>query len=476
MLSQKSRTSRLVFAGLGVIIPCILLILPLSSFPVREMTITQQRMIAIFVFAAVFWITEPIPPFVTSVVIIILELLMISNKGLVFFRTPSEHLGTLVSYKPILSVFAAPIIILFIGGFFLAIALDKYKLNYKIAKTMLKPFGEKTENVLLGIMLITALFSMFMSNTATTAMMISILLPVLSTIPSEDRSRAGFALAIPFAANIGGMGTPIGTPPNAIAVQALNESGHGVSFATWMSFGVPIVIIMIFVVWRILLLLFPPNIKNLSLDFRTDSAHSGKHSLVYITFLLTVFLWLTGRWHGMNSYVVAMIPVGIFLLSGVIDKEDLGKLNWDVLWLFAGGVALGLGLSKTGTATNIIQSFNLSAVSFGLIIIVFMSVIYILSNFMSNTAATNLIVPIAMALVVSLGSLPGSEIKSLIILVGLSASLSMILPISTPPNALGFGTGFIRQKDMALSGLIIGVIGLVFLYFYMKLISGLHIF
>ena len=152
----------------------------------------------------------------------------------------TANLGTLVSYKALLAAFADPTIMLFLGGFILAIAATKVGLDVQLAKVLLKPFGTKPKFVLLGFLCVIALFSMFMSNTATAAMMLTFLAPVLRTLPKEEKGMAGLALAIPIAANVGGIGTPIGTPPNAIALGYLNETMHqGVGFGEWAIGMVP---------------------------------------------------------------------------------------------------------------------------------------------------------------------------------------------------------------------------------------------
>jgi len=165
-----------------ILIPFIILVMPLSAFPFEGLTIIQQRVIAIFLLAALCWVFEPIPIYATSVVIIVLQLLMLSDKGLIFLRFDhgQEHFGELLKYSDIMATFASPIIMLFLGGFFLAMAATKYRLDVNLARVLLKPFGQDPKFVMLGLMLITGIFSMFMSNTATTAMMLSILTPVLA--------------------------------------------------------------------------------------------------------------------------------------------------------------------------------------------------------------------------------------------------------------------------------------------------------
>lgn len=444
-------------------IPLIVLLLPLSAFPFDGLTIIQQRVIAIFLLAALCWVFEPIPIYATSVVIIVLELLLVSNKGLYLFRLNEgqPHFGELLSYNEIMATFASPIIMLFLGGFFLAMAATKYRLDVNLARVLLKPFGSDPRFVMLGLMLITGIFSMFMSNTATTAMMLSILTPVIAVFGPKDPGRIAFALCIPVAANIGGIGTPIGTPPNAIALKYLVGDNY-ISFGEWMAFGVPFVVVMMALAWMLINFLYSADQKKIELSIKGKFLKTPKAIMVYITFTLTIILWLMGSSHGMNSYTVALIPVAIFSLTGIINKEDLKKISWDVLWLVSGGIALGLALDKTGLARLVVHSIPFDAFSPYVVLFGAAFLCLVMANFMSHTATANLLMPIMAALGTSMASLTplGGEI-TLILVVTFAASLGMSLPISTPPNALAHATGHVQSNQMAKVGVILGVVGVL---------------
>ena len=253
--------------------------------------------------------------------------------------------------------FASPIIILFLGGFFLAMAATKYRLDQNLARVLLTPFGQNPKHVMLGVMIITALFSMFMSNTATTAMMLSILTPVLALMEGNDKGKIGLLLSVPLAANIGGIGTPIGTPPNAVALKYLSGQNH-IGFGEWMSFAVPFVIILMAIAWLTLILTYPAGTKSIKLEVKGRFLKTNKAYVVYSVFIITILLWLTDFVHGMNAYVVSMIPVTIFSMTGIITKSDLQKISWDVLWLVSGGIALGFALDQSGLAARVIGSIN----------------------------------------------------------------------------------------------------------------------
>ncbi|MGF1872157.1 SLC13 family permease [Photobacterium indicum] len=446
-----------------ILIPLIILLLPASAFPVEGLTVVQQRVIAIFLLAALCWVLEPIPIYATSVVIIVLELLLLSDKGLYLFRQGEgqAHFGELLVSSDIMATFASPIIMLFLGGFFLAMAATKYRLDVNLARVLLKPFGTQPKYVMFGLMLITAIFSMFMSNTATTAMMLSILAPVIALFGVKDPGKIAFALCVPVAANIGGIGTPIGTPPNAIALKYISEDNM-ISFGEWMFFGVPFVAILLVFAWFLINYLYPAKQEKIELTIKGKFLKTPKAITVYITFGLTILLWLMGSSHGMNSYTVALIPVAIFSLTGIINKEDLKKISWDVLWLVSGGIALGLALDQTGLARLMVHSIPFDNYSPYVVLAGAAVLCLLMANFMSHTATANLLMPIMAALGTSMTSLTplGGEI-TIILVVTFAASLGMSLPISTPPNALAHATGHVQSNQMARVGVIIGIVGVL---------------
>ena len=447
---------------------------PRSFFGIAEngtpiLSIIEQRTVAIFALAALMWMFEVLPTWATSVTIIVLLLFTISDSSPLFMRTAGDtaNLGTLVSYKALLAAFADPTIMLFLGGFILAIAATKVGLDVQLAKVLLKPFGTKPKFVLLGFLCVIALFSMFMSNTATAAMMLTFLAPVLRTLPKEEKGMAGLALAIPIAANVGGIGTPIGTPPNAIALGYLNETMHqGVGFGEWMMVMVPFVIVILLIAWVVLMKIFPFTTDKIELKIENTKNPDTKTYIVWVTFAVTILLWVLDKVTGINANVVAMIPVGVFCATGVITKEDLREIDWSVLWMVAGGFALGIALNKTGLAENLVESIPFASFSPLVVLLLSGFIAYLLSNFIANSAAANLLVPILCAVGVGMGELldPVGGARALIIGVALSTSFAMLFPISTPPNAIAHSTGLIQVKDMTKVGLIIGVIGFVLSY------------
>ena len=432
-------------------------------------TLTQQRVIAIFVFTAMMWILEVIPTWTTSVVAIVSILLTTSNKGLGFLIT-KENVGTLTNYKDVMAAFADPVIMLFLGGFVLAFAATKVGLDVQLAKIMLKPFGKNPKTVLLGVLLVIGIFSMFMSNTATAAMMLTFLTPVLATLPKDGGGRIALALAIPIAANLGGMGTPIGTPPNAIALGALQEAGYNITFAGWMLRMVPFVIVMLLFAWALLTKMFPFKAKTIELKIEGAPVKVTPFQkyVVWVTFALTIILWVGESIFKVNSNIVAMIPFAVFSATGILKARHLEHINWAVLWMVAGGFALGTALNQTGLATRLIQIIPFASWNALIVMLVGGLICYFLSNFISNSASANLVVPILVVVgtamkdnpeFISLGGVP-----AMIVGIAIAASMAMCLPVSTPPNALAHSTGMITTKQMETVGIIIGVVGLALGY------------
>ena len=469
MGNKKFSVKFCVLLPLVMLITIFLLAVPTTFFGIEGLTVLQQRTIALFVFAALMWIFEIIPSWTTSVMVIVLALLMLSNKGLGFLMVDASgaKLEGIMNYTKIMSAFADPVVMLFLGGFALAIMAQKYGLDVTLARLLLKPFGTNPKMVLLGFLTVIAVFSMFMSNTATAAMMLAILTPVLSSLPADGKGRIGLALSIPIAANVGGIGTPIGTPPNAIAKGNLeNLLGINIGFGDWAMVMIPLAMVVLLIMWFVLIKMFPFSQKNIKIEIDGEFEKSPKAYIVYITFALTILLWVTDKLTGVNANVVALIPFAVFSVCGIFTKEDLRLIDWDVLWLVAGGFALGIGLDKTGLAEHLVNAIPFNTWSPLVVIVGSGLLCIVMSTFMSNSATAALLIPILAAVGSGMEAelLPFGGAKTLLIGLALSASFAMALPISTPPNALAYAKGFIQQKDMAIVGIIAGVVGMLLGY------------
>lgn len=466
ILSGDFNKRKALMFSITALLTLIVWNLPTSCFGIEDLTIVQQRTIAIFVMAVMLWLTEAIPAWATSVTIIFVLLFCVSDSAFNFLQGSEGDAGKLLDYQGIMACFADPTIILFLGGFILAIAATKSGLDVVMARNLIKPFGKKSENVLLGFMLITGIFSMFISNTATAAMMLTFLTPVFKSLPANGKGRIALTMAIPIGANFGGMGTPIGTPPNAFAFKTLNELGMGIGFGQWMAVMVPLVLVMLILSWFIIKTFYPFSKKTIELQIEGEVEWNWRTYVVAITFVTTILLWIFGKQIGINANTVAMLPIAVFAFTGVITADDLKDIDWGVIWMVAGGFALGLAMNGTGLAQNAVKSIPFGEWNPIVILIISGILCFALSNFISNTATAALLIPILTVVCEGMGEalVPIGGTSTIIIGIAVAASCAMSLPISTPPNAIAYSTGLIEQKDMAKAGFTSGFISLIIGY------------
>ncbi|KGQ56124.1 transporter [Gallibacterium anatis DSM 16844 = F 149] len=418
-------------------------------------TQTQNYVLFLIFFAISLWVTEAIPPF--SVGILIIGFLV-----LIMGRSDAENA---MQY---LQTWSDSVIWLFLGGFFLAEAMKKTELDILLLKRMLPKFGKNPQNILLGLMALTAVMSMLMSNTATTAMMIATVSPLFVTLDKKANISRALLLGIPAAASIGGMATIIGSAPNAIAVGALENIGYHISFLEWMLMGTPVAVVLILVFWRVLIKRYRISAKE-KLEFQflqeakeienpeDEKEHRTQKTIVLVILAITLFFWLTAKWFGMPIAAASGIPIVGLTMLGVLDSDDVRKLPWDTLMLVAGGLALGLAIEEQKIATHFVNQLSHVHISFMMLLILFAFITVVLSNFMSNTAATTILIPVGLSLLKVFSGDVSPAILPLVI--GLSASCALFLPVSTPPNAIAFSTGLIRQSEFRLGGIVVGLLG-----------------
>lgn len=277
-------------------------------------------------------------------------------------------------------------------------------------------------------------------------------------------------MAIPIGANLGGMGTPIGTPPNAFAYKVLTAPDGlnlDIGFGDWMMIMCPMVLVMLVLAWFIIRKMFPFSQKTIELQIKGDIQFNWRTIVVAATFILTIVLWVFGKkYFGINANTVAMLPIAVFAFTGVLTADDLKEIDWAVIWMVAGGFALGLAMNGTGLAENAVKSIPFDTFNPIVIMIVSGLVCFALSNFISNTATAALLIPILTVVCAGMGnsleSIGGTS--TIIIGVAVAASCAMSLPISTPPNAIAYSTGLIQQTDMVKAGLTIGLISMILGY------------
>ena len=475
-MSSSINKGQIIKLALATILFFVLWFLPTTTLGLPNISVVEHRVIAIFILALVLWFTEAIPSWTTSILIVVVLLLTCSDQAIILLQEGGKEAfkGIALSHKTIMGSFADPTIMLFLGGFVIAIMASKMGIDAQLARVLLAPFGKKSKIVLLGFLLVTGVFSMFISNTATAAMMLTFMAPILRQLPADDKGRTALILAIPIGANIGGMGTPVGTPPNAIALKYLNETlGFNIGFFDWAIIMMPFAIFLLLFAWFILTKIFPFKNEEIHLKIEGETAKGPQLTISYITIALTILLWLTDKVTGINANTVAMIPIAIFCVSGLFGKNDLKEIDWDVIWLVAGGFALGTALDKSGLAKHLVEAIPFAEWSPLVVIIGAGLLCWFFSNIISNTATAALIIPVMVAVGTGMGSVlePFGGILTLILGVTLAASLAMILPVSTPPNAIAFSTGMVDVKNMRTMGVIMGVVGLI-LAFTMLIIIG----
>ena len=415
---------------------------------------TQNLVLLLLFMAIALWITEAIPPF--SVGILIIGYLVV-----VMGTDENQHAMRYVQ------TWSDGVIWLFLGGFFLAEGMKKTKLDEDLLKRLLPKFGKKPHFILLGLMTTTAIISMLMSNTATTAMMIATVSPIFASLDKKSNFSKALLLGIPTAASIGGMGTIIGSAPNAIAVGALEGVGISISFLEWMIIGVPIAAVLIYIFWRILLRRYRISREDMDIQFAVNSEEVSDQfvakelrlqKLIMLSVLaVTLFFWLTSKWFGIPIAAVSGIPIVALTMLGILDSDDVRALPWDTLMLVAGGLALGMAIQEQELASHFVDKLSHVQISFYLLMLLFGFITVLLSNFMSNTAATTILVPIALSLMsISSGDFSPAVLP---LVIALSASCALLLPVSTPPNAIAFSTGLIKQSEFRLGGVSIGIFG-----------------
>ena len=283
-----------------------------------------------------------------------------------------------------------------------------------------------------------AIFSAFVSNTATAAMMLAFLAPVLRSLPADGKGRIALALAIPVGANLGGIMTPIGTPPNLIVLDNLNRfCGIDITFTEWMVRMIPFVLLLLFLSWLLLRFLFPFKQKNIEIVIEGEMKWDLQTIVVIATFVVTVFLWMFGKelW-GLNTNAVAMIPIAAFCAFGILQRRDLEEINWSVLWMVAGGFSLGVALSKTGLGSVLVEAIPFASWSPLIVMIVSGLVCFLFSNFISHSAAASLLAPILELVAGGIATDPTASASfadmggatALMGGVAISSSVSMILP------------------------------------------------
>ncbi|MBA4603111.1 SLC13 family permease [Thermoactinomyces mirandus] len=464
----------------GLISGPVLFVLILAFFSPEGLSAEGKAILASTTWIAVWWMTEAIPIPATSLLPIVL-----------FPLTGGLDIGTTASS------YGDETIFLFMGGFMIALAMEKWNLHKRLALDIISKIGTNTNRIILGFMVATGFLSMWISNTATAMMMVPIGLAIIYQVsealkgdPSIDTSKKNFRfgkalmLGIAYSSSLGGIATLIGTPPNTILAGAIEKTyGTELSFAEWMLFGVPIAWVFIIIAWFYLVkVAYPVKLKQLpggreviQSQKKELGAPSFEEKAVFVVFVSAALAWITRTFilvkinENITDAVIAMAAaIVLFIIpsknreNALLDWNTAVKLPWGILLLFGGGLAIAAGFVSSGLSEWIgSQLTALQGVNILIVIAAVTALVIFLTEITSNTATASMMYPIMASLAIALGIHP----YSLMIAAGVAASSAFMLPVATPPNAVVFGSGYLRIPDMARAGLALNIIGIFLVTF-----------
>jgi len=447
------------------------------NLPSHLVSETGDAVIAVAIWMVVWWITEAVHIAVTA----LLPLILFPLLGVMNAADVGANYGS-------------PIIFLFFGGFVLALALEKVNLHKRIALTIIRMTGTTPNKVILGFMIATAFMSMWISNTASTVVMLPIAISVISLlIDDEDGFTKGdrnFALSvmlgIAFSANAGGIATVIGTPPNSVLIGLLeNEYNTEISFLKWMTMGLPFSILMVSLCYIVLVKwMFPCNdikfttsANVISDELKKLGKISKEERRVLIIFGVTVFLWITRTLINhifpglkLSDTIISLIgAVSLFAIpmnfkkgTFVLKWNDTSKLAWGILLLFGGGLALAKGMASSGLVDVITEAIKNGGFSPLVVVSLLIVLMLFMTELMSNVALVAVLAPVVAGIAIGL-NIP---ILNVLIPVTMASSCAFMLPMATPPNAIVFASGYVKVNQMVRAGIILNLLAVVLLILY----------
>ncbi|MGO3667264.1 MAG: SLC13 family permease [Vreelandella alkaliphila] len=480
----------------GLVLGPMLFAFVLLFFHPAELSLEGRMVLATTLWVAVWWITEAIPIPVTSLLPIVL--LPIT--------------GALES-SAVTAAYGNPIIFLFLGGFMIALAMEKWDLHKRIALTIISVLGTSINSIVFGFMAATGFLSMWVSNTASVMMMLPIGTAIVYQVTQElnksegdhsediDKFSKALIFGVGYGGTFGGLGTLIGTPPNIILAAIVNELfGVEITFASWMMFAFPVVVVLLFIGWRMLTrFIYPINFSNLpggKALIAKEKAALGKitfeEKAVLVVFLLAAFFWITRSflWQGqiltipgINDTMIAIVAaIALFLIpspskGGCLLGWDIAKdVPWGILLLFGGGLAIAAGFGSSGLAAWIGGQMSvLEGVNFLLVILLAAGMVLFLTEITSNTATATMILPVLASLALAL------DIHPFVLMVpaAMAANCAFMLPVGTPPNAIIFATGKIKIIEMVRNGFWLNIFALLLIvaavYFLLPLMWGIDL-
>ncbi|MFG6147571.1 SLC13 family permease [Halobacillus sp. B23F22_1] len=473
-----------------VVGPLLYLLITLLLQP-EGMSREAVQMLGLIGWIATWWVTEAVPIPITS----LLPLLLFPITGVMETGDVSSSYGD-------------PLIFLFAGSFMIALTMEKWNLHKRMALAIIAFIGSSPTMLILGFMVATGFLSMWISNTASTMMMVPISLAVtkhvadsleksgeVDTSPGNFPFGTAIMLGTAYAATIGGFGTLIGAPANTILAATVNNLyGIDISFARWMLFGVPMVMLLIPIVWLYLVkIAYPMNVKHIpggrtivKKELKNLGRMNYEEKVVLAVFSMTALAWMTRSVFlenfipGIDDTIIALFGAFVLFLipsknkeGSILDWNTVLKLPWGILWLFGGGLALASGIISSGLDEWIgNQLVNFTNVPFFLMVGLIIAVITLLTEFTSNTATSTMVYPIVAAGAAALGTDP----IILMVAACMGATFAFMFPVAAPPNAIVFATGYIKMSKMAKTGIWLNLCSIVFsvviVYFFVPLIFG----
>lgn len=464
---------------LGLLLGPILFFFILFFFHPEGLSKEANAVLATTAWIAIWWITEAIPIAVTA----LLPLVLFPLSGGLDLSSTSESFG----HK---------YIFLYMGGFIIAIAIEKWNLHKRIALNIINFIGSDIRKIILGFMLATAFLSMWISNTATAVMMLPIGIAIIKQLKdnpntAEDENLIfgkALMLAIAYSASIGGVATLIGTPPNLVlAGIVLDTYGYEITFMQWFIFGLPISITLLFICWKYLTRYaftfkqkeFPGGKQEIKRLLNELGKITYEEKIIAFVFALTAFCWITRSFllqnllPGLDDTIIAIFfAIVLFLIPSkdrkeqLINWEEAVKMPWGIILLFGGGMALAKGFEESGLAVWIGgQMTYLSGLPIFLLILVLIAAVNFLTEITSNLATTAMLLPVLAPMAFTI------DVHPFVLMVGaaVAASCAFMLPVATPPNAVVFGSGYLRIPDMVNKGFFMNLVSIfiltLFVYF-----------
>jgi sodium-dependent dicarboxylate transporter 2/3/5 len=462
--------------NIGLLSGPLAFILVLFFFQPEGLNPEAKAILASTIWIAIWWITEAIPIAVTALLPIILFPL---TGGLDLTQTTAS--------------FGHKYVFLYVGGFIIAIAIQKWNLHKRIALNIIRIIGTNVIKIILGFMVATAFMSMWISNTATAVMMLPIAMAIVAQLKDNPNTKEdeneifgkALMLGIAYSASIGGVSTLIGTPPNLVLAGVVEETfGYEITFSEWFKFGFPISIILLFICWKYITGIafkfkqkdFPGGREEINNQLKLIGKISYEEKLIAIVFSLTAFAWVTRDYllkiliPVIDDTIIAMVSaIIIFLLPTkdgkrrLLNWDEAVKLPWGILLLFGGGMALAAGFKESGLALWIGNQMTLlDGVSLFLLVFILITSVNFLTEITSNLATTAMLLPILYPMAINI------DVHPFILMVSttVAASCAFMLPVATPPNAVVFGSGYLRIPDMVKIGIWMNIISIVLLTFF----------